>query len=126
MEVKDRAAYETLRRNYDYLMLALSPQDIVPSLFTNGLISLVQKQEIDCTVHERGPYKGCVRLLDMLMSNGSEKAFQQFLDILQKQSHLKYLVPKLQSEFNLSLAYPMYFRTLSIDYVYRRRGMEAG
>lgn len=96
MEVKDRAAYDTLRRNYDYLTSALPPQDILPPLFTNGLISLVQKQEIDCTMHERGPCQGCVRLLDRLMSNGSERTFQQFLDILQKQSHLEYLVPELQ------------------------------
>jgi len=111
MEVKDIAAYETLRRKYDYLTSALRPDDILPSLFTNRLISLTQKQEIDCVIHERGQCQGCVKLLDTLMSSGSEGVFQKFLDILQKQSHLEYLVPELQSEFNFTLTHPMQSRT---------------
>jgi len=111
MEVKDRAAYETLRRKYDYLTSALRPDDILPSLFTHGLISLTEKQEIECAIRERGQRQGCVKLLDILMSNGSEGAFQKFLDILQNQSHLEYLVPELQSEFNFTLTHPMQSRT---------------
>ena len=103
MEVKDIAAYETLRRKYDYLTSALRPDDILPSLFANRLISLTQKQEIACVINERGQRQGCVKLLDTLMSSGSEGVFQKFLDILQKQSHLEYLVPELQSEFNFTL-----------------------
>ena len=103
MEVKDTAAYETLRRKYDYLTSALRPDDILPSLFANRLISLTQKQEIACVINERGQRQGCVKLLDILMSSGSEGVFQKFLDILQKQSHLEYLVPELQSEFNFTL-----------------------
>jgi len=113
MEVKDIAAYETLRRKYDYLTSALQPaaDDILPSLFANGLISLTQKQEIDCVIHERGQRQGCVKLLDILMSSGSEGIFQKFLDILQKQCHLEYLVPELQSEFSFTLTHPMQSRT---------------
>ena len=99
MEVNDKAAYECLRRKYDYLTSTLQPHDILPSLFASGLISLVQKQEIDCAMRERGQSQGSMKLLDILMGNGSEGAFQKFLDILQKQSHLKYLEPQLQSEF---------------------------
>jgi len=102
MEVQDIAAYETLRRKYDYLTSALRPDDILPSLFANGLISLAQKQEIDCVIHERGQHQGCVKLLDILMSSGSEGVFQKFLDILQKLSHLEYLVPELQSKLNFT------------------------
>jgi len=113
MEVNDRAAYETLRRKYDYLTSVLQPaaDDILPSLFANGLISLTQKQEIDCAIHERGQCQGCMKLLDILMSSGSEGAFQKFLEILQKQSYLEYLVPDLQSEFNFTLTHPMHSRT---------------
>lgn len=102
MEVKDKAAYETLRQKYDLLTSALSPGDILPSLFSRRLISLPQKQEIECTMHERGPAQGCAKLLDMLMSSGSEGAFQKFLDVLKNQPHLEYLVLELQSEFNFT------------------------
>ena len=113
MEVKDIAAYKTLRRKYEYLTSALQPaaDDILPSLFANGLISLTQKQEIDCAIQERGQRQGCMKLLDILMSNGNEGALQKFLDILQKQSHLEYLVPELQSEFNFTLTHPTQSRT---------------
>ena len=104
MEVKDRAAYESLRCKYDYLTSALQPHDILPSLFSSGLISLVQKQEIDCAMHERGQSQGCAKLLDILLSNGNEGAFQKFLDVLRKQSHLEYLVPELQSELNFTFS----------------------
>ena len=103
MEVKDKAAYESLRQKYDLLTSALSPRDILPSLFSDRLISFVQKQEIECAMHEGGPAQGCVKLLDALMSNGSEGAFQNFLGVLQNQPHLEYLVPELQSEFNFTL-----------------------
>ena len=109
MEVKDKAAYESLRQKYDLLTSALSPHDILPSVFAGRLISLVQKQEIECTMHERGPPRGCAKLLDMLMSNGSEGAFQNFLGVLQNQPHLEYLVPELQSEFNFTFnSHPMH------------------
>jgi len=58
MEVTDRAAYESLRRKYDYLTTALQPADILPSLFACGLISIVQMQEIELAIHERGPAQG--------------------------------------------------------------------
>jgi len=99
MEVKDRAAYKTLRKKYNYLTTALQPVDILPSLFTSGLISKVQKETIECAIHEGGATRGCSKLLDMLMSNGSDGAFQKFLDALNLASNLKYLVPELQSAF---------------------------
>ena len=102
MEVTDRAAYESLRRKYDYLATALQPADILPSLFASGLISIMQMQEIELAIHERGPAQGCSKLLGILMSNGSEGAFQKFLGVLRNESHLKYLVPGLQSEFNFT------------------------
>ena len=95
MEVKDRAAYESLREKYNYLKSALQPDDILPSLFTSCLISSVQMQDI------RGPPQRCEKMLDIIMNNGSEGAFLKFLDVLQNQSHLKYLVPELQSEFHI-------------------------
>ena len=104
MQVKDRAAYESLRIYYHYLTSALQPDDILgigPSLFSSGLISSVQMQAI---MHEKGPNKGCMKLLDILMSNGSEGAFNNFLDVLRKLQHLKYLVPELQSEFNFTFS----------------------
>ena len=104
MEVKDRAAYESLRIQYHYLRSVLQPDDILPSLFSSRLISLEQMQAINCAVHERGPNMGCRKLLDILMSNGSEGAYQKFLDILRKQQHLEYLVPDLQSEFNFTFS----------------------
>jgi len=106
MEVTDRAAYESLRRKYDYLTTALQPANILPSLFASGLISIVQMQEIELAIHERGPPQGCSKLLDMLLSNGSEGAFEKFLDVLRNKFHLRYLVPELQSEF--SFTHPMY------------------
>ena len=95
MEVDDRAAYQSLRRKYDYLTSALQHNDILPSLFSSGLISSEQMQDI------RGSPRGCEKMLDILMSNGSEGAFQKFLKVLRNQPHLEYLVPKLQSEFHI-------------------------
>ena len=101
MEVEDRAAYQTLRRKYDYLTSALQHTNIVPSLFSCGLISSEQMQDIKCIMRERSPLKGCERMLDILMSNGSKGAFQKFLDVLQNQSNLEHLVLELQSEFHI-------------------------
>ena len=105
MEVTDRAGYESLRRKYDYLVTALQPADILPSLFASGLISIMQMHEIELAIHERGPAQGCSKLLGILMSNGSEGAFQKFLDVLRSQSHLEYLMPGLQSEFNCNFTF---------------------
>lgn len=99
MEMKDQAAYESLRRKYVYLTTVLQPADMLPYLFASGLISVVQMQQIECAMHEGGPAQGSSKLLVMLMNNGSEGAFQKFLHVLQEISQLKYLVPELQSEF---------------------------
>ena len=101
MEVEDRAAYQTLRSKYDCLTSALQPNDILPSLLSKDLISLRQLQDIECVIRERGPPQGCEKMLHILMNNGSEGAFQEFLKVLQNKSHLKYLVPNLQSEFHI-------------------------
>ena len=101
MEEKDRAAFQCLRRKYDYLTSALQHDDILPSLFSIDLISPVQKQNIACIMRERSPLQGCEKMLDILMSNGSEGAFQKFLDVLHNQPHLEYLVQELQSEFHI-------------------------
>ena len=102
MEVTDRAGYESLRRKYDYLVTALQPADILPSLFASGLISIMQMQEIELAMDERGLAQGCSKLLVILMSNGSEGAFQKFLDVLGDHYDYQYFARQLQSEFNFT------------------------
>ena len=101
MQKGDKAGYETLRSKYDDLTSTLDPNDLLPHFFAKRLISLRQKQEIECATKEHGRSKGCEKLLDTLLTNGREGVFQTFLEILRGQPHLDYLVPQLQREWKL-------------------------
>ena len=101
MQEVDKAGYETLGSKYDLLTSALNPNDLLPHFFAKRLISLGQKQEIECATKEHGRNRGCEKLLDTLLTNGREGAFQTFLEILRVHPHLDYLVPQLQREWKL-------------------------
>lgn len=101
MQEGDKAGYETLRSKYNVLTSTLHPNDLLPHFFANTLISLGQKEEIECTTKEHGRNRGCEKLLDALLTNGREGAFRTFLEILRSHPHLEYLVPQLQREWKL-------------------------
>ena len=104
MQEVDKAGYETLTKNYTRLTSTLHANlcDLLSHFFERKLISLRQKQKIECVAKEDGQISGCEKLLDTLSGNGSEGAFQKFLEILKNQAHLVYLVPELQREWSFN------------------------
>ena len=104
MQEVDRAGYETLRNKYTHLTSTLqaSVYDLLPHFFERKLISPKQKQKIECVAKADGQISGCEKLLETLLGNGSEGAFQKFLEILKSQPNLEYLVPELQREWSFN------------------------
>lgn len=104
MQDVDKAGCETLTKKYTYLTSTLQANicDLLPHFFEKKLISPRQKQKIECVTKEDGQISGCEKLLDALLGNGSEGAFQKFLEILTTQPHLDYLVPELQREWSFN------------------------
>ena len=83
MQEVDKAGCETLTKKYTYLTSTLQANicDLLPHFFEKKLISPRQKQKIECVTKEEGQISGCEKLLDALLGNGSEGAFQKFLEI---------------------------------------------
>lgn len=96
MEVTNKAGYDALQDNYDLLKKAIDPSDVVDLCFQRKLVSQEQMAEIGATRETKGRYRSCSKLLQAVMSNGSEGVFQTFLEILETKKDLKYLAERLR------------------------------
>ena len=83
---KTEIAQNVLQRQYSSLIEILSVEDILPKLFSNGIISAYEKQTIES---QPTPYKKAGTLLDSLHKKSFHE-FEMFCDIIGA-SHVKYL-----------------------------------
>ena len=98
MEERDKQGYKAFRLNYDRLKTAIDPNDVVDLCFQRGLVSQTQMQEIYSAREGQRIFVACERLLQALMSNGNERVFQTFVEVLQSKDHLKYLADILRGK----------------------------
>ena len=96
MEHVDKHCFEAIRLNYTLLKQAINPSDVVDLCFEKGLVSQSQMEEVDAARENKGPALACDKLLGAVMGNGSEGAFQAFLNILESKPNLKYLADNLR------------------------------
>ena len=82
-----------LESNYSFLVEAVVPEDIVPKLFTQKLITKSQKEKADSHPQK---YAKNVAIMDSLLSREEVGAFHRFCDVLSVTSGQEYIADKLK------------------------------
>ena len=87
-----RLERSVLESNYSFLVEALVPEDIVPELFTQKLITKSQKEKADSHPQK---YAKNVAIMDSLLGRAEVGAFHRFCDVLSSTSGQEYIADKL-------------------------------
>ena len=82
-----------LESNYSFLVEALVPEDIVPELFTQKLITKSQKEKADSHPQK---YAKNVAIMESLLGRAEVGAFHRFCDVLSVTSGQEYIADKLK------------------------------
>ena len=88
-----RLERNVLESNYSFLVEALVPEDIVPELFTQKLITKSQKEKADSHPQK---YAKNVAIMDSLLGRAEVGAFHRFCDVLSSTSGQEYIADKLK------------------------------
>ena len=88
-----RLERSVLESNYSFLVEALVPEDIVPELFTQKLITKSQKEKADSCPQR---YAKNVAIMDSLLGRAEVGAFHRFRDVLSSTSGQEYIADKLK------------------------------
>ena len=88
-----RLERSVLESNYSFLVEALVPEDIVPELFTQKLITKSQKEKADSHPQK---YAKNVAIMDSLLGRAEVGAFHRFCDVLSSTSGQEYIADKLK------------------------------
>lgn len=99
MEKTNKQGYKAFQLNYDHLITAIDPSDVVDLCFQKGLVSQKLIQEIYAVRVAQGSFLACEKLLQALMCNGNQKVFQTFVEVLESKDHLKYLADLLRGKY---------------------------
>ena len=82
-----------LESNYSFLVEALVPEDIVPELFSEKLITKSQKEKADSHPQK---YAKNVAIMDSLLGRAEVGAIHWFCDVLSSTSGQEYIADKLK------------------------------
>ena len=88
-----RLEKSVLESNYSFLVEALVPEDIVPELFSQKLITKSQKEKADSHPQK---YAKNVAIMDSLLGRAEVGAFHRFCDVLSVTSGQEYIADKLR------------------------------
>lgn len=101
MEKVDVAAYRVLKSNYTVLSTALDARRVTTEASRVGLVSSAEKSAIWHRIEQDGVSAGVERLLDLLVHKTREGVFQQFVEILQNHSDLRFWADCLNGNMSL-------------------------
>ena len=87
-----RLERNVLETNYSFLVEALVPEDILPELFAQKLITKSQKEKADSHPQK---YAKNVAIMDSLLGRAEVGAFHRFCDVLSVTSGQEYIGDKL-------------------------------
>ena len=88
-----RLEKSVLETNYSFLVEALVPEDIVPELFAQKLITKSQKEKADSHPQK---YAKNVAIMDSLLGRPEVGAFHRFCHVLSSTSGQEYIADKLK------------------------------